>query len=191
MTLKIQSGTARGRILRGVPKGYVVRPILARIRKSIFDILRPRMESASFLDFFAGTGTVGLEALSNGAKRVIFVEINKYFCRSIEQNVTAMGFGDRCEVRQGDVTKNLFWLSEEKFDFLFLGPPYRDANKNPLALTVPVLIRIQEAGLLQPGGWVLAQHFEKESLEGAPSSLKMFRQEKYGDTLVSFFKENS
>ena len=86
MGLRIQSGAAGGRKLKSPPKGAEVRPILARIRKSLFDILRPRLSGALFLDLFAGTGTVGLEALSNGARRAVFVDVNRACCRVIHQD---------------------------------------------------------------------------------------------------------
>lgn len=188
MMLRIQSGSARGRPIRGVPKGLETRPILARIRKSLFDILRPRLPGALFLDLYAGTGTVGLEALSNGARRVVFVERDRRGCQMIQRNVTDMGFADRADVRPGDATKNLFWLSGEKFDVVFLGPPYKDAEKKPLALTVPTLARIEEAGLVDASGWVIAQHHKKEPLDGLSPRWEKFRRNDYGDSRLSFFR---
>ena len=95
MGLRIQSGTARGRALPGLPKGYDVRPILARIRKSLFDILRPRIKDVLFLDLFAGCGTVGLEAVSNGARRAVLVDHDRHCCKLIERNALHVGLADR------------------------------------------------------------------------------------------------
>jgi 16S rRNA (guanine966-N2)-methyltransferase len=186
--LRIQSGIARGRRLKALPKGLEVRPILARIRKSLFDILRPRMPGALFLDVYAGTGTVGLEALSNGARRAVFIDASRDSCRMIERNATDLGFADRVDVRPGDGTRNLFFLSGEPFDLIFMGPPYKDEQKRPLALTVPTLARIAEAKILKPTGWVIGQHHENESLKGLAPCWDMFRQNVYGDSLLSFFR---
>jgi 16S rRNA (guanine966-N2)-methyltransferase len=188
MPLRIQSGSARGRSLRGLPKGYEVRPILARIRKSLFDILRPRIAGAQFLDLFAGVGTVGLEALSNGASRVVFVDIDKHSLRNIKKNVGILGFAERCEIHKGNATESLLWLGGVKFDLVFMGPPYKDEKKNPLALTVPTLGRLLEAGLVGPESWIIGQHHKKETLEGLPDHWEVFRQNKYGDSLLTFFR---
>jgi 16S rRNA (guanine(966)-N(2))-methyltransferase RsmD len=184
--IRIQSGSARGRMIRTV-KGLEVRPILARIRKSLFDILRPRLEGAALLDLFAGNGTVGMEALSNGARRAVFVDADRQSLRMIQRNVDDLGFSDRAEVRLGDATKDLRWLGGP-FDVIFLGPPYKDASKKPLALTVPTLARIAEAGLAVPDTVVVAQHQEKESLAGLSSGWRIVRQNPYGDSRLTFFR---
>lgn len=186
--LRIQSGTARGRKLVGLPKGLEVRPILARIRKSLFDIIRLRLPGTLFLDLFAGTGTVGLEAISNGVRRAVFVEQTRRQCEAIQRNLDLFGFADRGEVRPGDATKSLVWLSGDKFDFIFLGPPYKDDEKTPLAMTTVTLERILEADLLSPSGWIIAQHHKKELVTGFSPRLELFRQNPYGDSVVSFFR---
>jgi 16S rRNA (guanine(966)-N(2))-methyltransferase RsmD len=187
--LKIQSGTARGRLMRHTPKGYEVRPILARIRKSLFDILRPRLADALFLDLFAGAGTVGLEAISNGARRAVFVDSSTDSCRMIEHNAADLGFADRVEVRQGDAIRDMLWLAGEKFDIVFLGPPYKDEGKKPLALTVPTLARLAESDVLADGGVVIGQHHEKEPLAGLDPRWEIFRTNEYGDSTLTFFRK--
>ncbi|HRY28554.1 MAG TPA: 16S rRNA (guanine(966)-N(2))-methyltransferase RsmD [Elusimicrobiota bacterium] len=186
--LRIQSGIARGRLLVGLHAGVDVRPILARIRKSLFDILRPRLAGSFFLDLFAGTGAVGLEALSNGAARAVFVDGNRRCCRAIEGNAARLGFADQAEVHCGDITKSLAWLKGRPFDLVFLGPPYKDAEKSPLALTIATLMRVEEAGLLAPGGWVIAQHHKKEPVDDVSGKWEMFRRNYYGDSVLSFFQ---
>lgn len=190
MSLRIQSGEARGRKLKSPPKGEVVRPILARIRKSLFDILRPRLAGIRFLDLYAGTGTVGLEALSNGASFAVFVEQERACCRVIEENVRRMGLELKVMVRCGDATRNLLWL-DGPFHFVFMGPPYKDEDKKPLALTVPTLVRIEEARLMAPGGWVIGQHHKKEPLAGLPPSWEILRENTYGDSVLTFFKQKA
>lgn len=187
--LRIQSGSARGRKLVGLPKGLEVRPILARIRKSMFDIIRLKLPGTLFLDLYAGMGTVGLEAISNGVRKTVFVEQTRRQCQVIQQNLDLFGFADRGVVKQGDATKSLMWLAPEKFDFIFLGPPYKDPqDKTPLALTVPTLQRILEADLLTPTGLIIAQHHNKELVTGFPVRLELFRQNPYGDSVLTFLR---
>lgn len=174
--------------MRATPEGYEVRPILNRIRKSLFDILRPRIREALFLDLYAGTGAVGIEALSEGARKVVFVDENPSSIKMVEKNVQALNFSDRAEILLGDATKSLVWLAREKFDIIFLGPPYKDAQKKPLTLSAKTLNRIVEAGLLKPGGMVVAQRFIKEPLEGLDPRWDRYRENKYGDSVLSFFR---
>jgi 16S rRNA (guanine(966)-N(2))-methyltransferase RsmD len=188
MSLRIQSGSARGRRLKSVPKTMNVRPILARIRKSLFDILRPRLAGSLFLDLYAGTGTVGLEALSSGAQRVVFVDADRACCRVIQKNAETLGFADRAEVYTLDISRGLKGLGGRKFDLIFMGPPYKTDDKKPLALTVPTLQSIEQAGLLAPSGIVVGQHHDKEKLDGLSPRWETFRENTYGDSVLSFFR---
>lgn len=187
MSLRVQSGTARGRILPAVPARYEVRPILHRIRKSLFDILRPRLADAPFLDLFAGTGLVGIEALSNGASRAVFVDARGDSLAMVKKNLVHLGFDGRAETIKADVTQGLRLLAGRAFKTIFMGPPYKDDKGAPLALSVPALAHVADLGLAAPDAWVVVQHHEKESLQGAEARWDMFRQKEYGDTLLSFF----
>jgi 16S rRNA (guanine966-N2)-methyltransferase len=188
MSMRVQSGSARGRSIKALPSGPEVRPILARIRKSLFDILRPRLAESRFLDLFAGTGTVGIEALSNGAARASFVDDSPTSCRMIEKNLDVLGFRARARVVRGDAVKQLNRLAGETFDIIFMGPPYKDLTRAPLALTVPAIHAIVQEGLLAPGGIVIGQHHKKESVEGLPGGWEVYRQNNYGDSVLTFFK---
>ena len=160
--------------------------MLGRIKKSLFDILRPRLQGSEFLDLFAGTGAVGLEALSNGTRRVVFVEQSPVSLKLIKENLDMLGWGARGMIQRADITKGLGWL-KFKFDIVFMGPPYKDDKKRPMALTSPALAAVAQAGLMLNNGMVICQHHKKEPVE-APAGLEMFRQEKYGDTNLSFFR---
>jgi 16S rRNA (guanine966-N2)-methyltransferase len=189
MSLRVQSGTARGRLLKALPQGLEVRPILNRIRKSLFDILRPRLQGALFLDLFAGTGMVGIEAISNGAARAVFVDVRGASLRMIQTNIEHLGFTGQAETVRADVAGDLRILAGRTFDIIFLGPPYKNEEGTPLALSVQALNRVAEARLAGPDTWVVLQHHEKESLAGSDVNWEMFRQNEYGDTTVSFFKK--
>ena len=185
--LRILSGDAKGRVLKTLKSDDLsIRPMLGRMKKSLFDIIRPRLHDSEFLDLFAGTGAVGLEALSNGARRVVFVEQSPVSLKLIKDNIDMLGWSARCNMQRADVTKGFSWLKVQ-FDIIFMGPPYKDANKLPLALTSPALRAVAEAGLILDDGLIICQHHKKESVT-APYGIELFRQEKYGDTLVSFFR---
>ncbi|MCG3205491.1 MAG: Ribosomal RNA small subunit methyltransferase D [Elusimicrobia bacterium] len=183
--MKILSGTARGRTVRTLPNNPLVRPILARIKKSVFDIIRPRIVGSHFLDLYAGTGSVGLEALSEGASHATFVEQEPKCVRLIHENITLFKFDSQASVFRMSAVGDLSFLPKN-FDLIFMGPPYKDAQKNPLALVTPTLENISKYSLLNPKGLVIAQHHKNEKVTSfGPWNLK--RQEKYGDTLVTFF----
>jgi len=190
MTMRIIAGTARGRRLFTVPKTMNVKPISGRIRQSVFDILRPYVTGSHFLDLFAGTGAVGLEALSRGARLACFVDRDPRCIKAVERNLDHLGFKDQGRVFRGSVLGPLSWVlhraAVEDFDIVFMGPPYRDERNNPLAYTHRTLQEIVAGKLLAKGGRVVAQHHKFEELESVPG-LRRCRQEKYGDSLVTFY----
>jgi 16S rRNA (guanine966-N2)-methyltransferase len=189
--MRIIAGTARGREILSVSKKVMVKPISGRIKQSVFDIIRPYVCASRFLDLFSGTGSVGLEALSRGAMSVVFVEKRGICVKVITKNLARLGFKDKAKVFKSDVLANLSWLKRhsdnEGYDIIFMGPPYRDDEGVPFSLTQPALKSVSSAKILAPKGTVVVQHHKKETYE-IPENFEMFRQEKYGDTAVSFFK---
>ena len=160
--MRIISGSARGRRILSVPKSMAVRPISGRMRQSLFDIIRPRLPGARFLDLFAGTGAVGLEALSRGAERVIFVDADRRCLEVIEKNLERAGWSAKGKALRANLLQPLTWIpyraGVERFDLIFMGPPYKDQEKRPLQLTQTVLDHVVSAQLLEPSGWIIAQH---------------------------------
>ncbi|MGA2090524.1 MAG: 16S rRNA (guanine(966)-N(2))-methyltransferase RsmD [Endomicrobiales bacterium] len=186
--LSIIAGEARGRALKSLPLDDLsVRPILARIKKSLFDILSPRIGGSRFLDLYAGTGAVGHEALSRGAASVVFVESDKRSQELITANAVMLGWMDRCRIVKVDIVQGLGSVMGGPFDIIFMGPPYKDAHKKPLSLTGITLRNVCESRLLSPNGWILSQRHEKEPVV-IPEGLEQFRIEKYGDTVVAFYR---
>lgn len=185
--LKILGGQARGRHLKSLPKTSHLRPILARVKKSLFDILRPNLHGSRFLDLYAGTGAVGLEALSRGAATATFVEYDRPCAQILEENIQNLGFEDRGTVFTQDILSGLTHLPKP-YDVIFLGPPYKDLEKGPVFLVTPTLQHIFQAGLLGKKGLVIAQHHKKEPVLLPSGNWTLFRQERYGDTVLSFIK---
>ncbi len=189
--MRIIAGTARGRKLFSVSKKLPVKPISDRIKQSVFDIIRPKITGAVFLDLFAGTGNVSMEALSRGALKTVSAEKEIACLKAIKRNAEHLGFTDRATVLKADLLKPLAWLSAYSegsgYDIIFMGPPYRDIKNTPLFFTGPVLKQIAEAKLLADDGLIVAQHHKKETFE-VPPALQIIREEKYGDTVVHFLK---
>lgn len=189
--MRIQAGQHRGRYVKSVDKDLPVKPISARIKKSVFDILRPVL-GGSFLDLYAGTGAVGLEALSRGCEFAFFVDKDKRCLAVIDENLKRLGFEAKGRTAWGDILQDLSWVGyragRDRFDVVYLGPPYRTDANVMLDYSTPSLARVAEAGLLADGGWALVQHHVKEKVE-APAGLEHFRQEKYGDTFVDFYRK--
>lgn len=188
--LRIIAGEARGRFLKTHKiEDLSIRPMLGRMKKSLFDILMPRLPGCRFLDLYAGTGAVGLEAISRGAAHADFVEMSPRSLKLIEENIAMFGWKDRTGVHRADVTKGLGWLNGP-YDIIFMGPPYKDEKKRMLALTAPTLRAVAAGNLLAPNGIVVAQFHDSE-LVAAPPAFTQYREEIYGDTVVSFYKASS
>jgi 16S rRNA (guanine(966)-N(2))-methyltransferase RsmD len=189
LVLKVIAGTARGRMLKTLPYGNLsIRPILGRIKKSIFDIMQLKIYNSVFIDLFAGVGSVGIEALSRGAKKVVFAELNTISLSLIKHNVNMLGFGSRSEIIKCDIVKN-FYILKGKYDIVFVGSPYKkDNTDSSCAFTYPVLSNIVRYDILNNGAIVVVQKYIKEFSKDIVN-LKCFRIKKYGDTIVSFYKK--
>ena len=169
-----------------------MRPISGRIKQSLFDIIRPRLPGSRFLDLFAGTGAVGMEALSRLAEAVVFVEREKLCVSVIEKNLERAGWKEKGRVLRANALGPLSWIPFrsriERFDLIFMGPPYKDGDKKPLFYCRSILESVVSSGILADDGWVLAQHHQKEE-PGEPAGLERFRQERYGDSRLSFYRK--
>jgi 16S rRNA (guanine(966)-N(2))-methyltransferase RsmD len=187
VSLKVIAGTARGRLLKTLPQDNLsIRPMLGRMKKSIFDIIQFRVPDSNFIDLFAGVGAVGVEALSRGAKKVTFAELSNVSLSLITHNVNMVGFKERTKIVKCDVIKD-FALLQDKYDIVFMGPPYKDKDKKALALTYLTLKNITRYDILKEDSVLISQKHIKEPV-GEVAGLECFRVEKYGDTVISFYK---
>jgi len=143
------------------------------------------------LDLFAGTGAVGLEALSRGAGKVVFVEREPACLRAINRNLEKLGFTEKAIIKKADILAGVGWLGHfsegEGYDIIFMGPPYRDQNNVMLALSEPVLASVGQSKILAEHGIAIVQHHETEKF-AIPENLEVFRTEQYGDTIVTFLR---
>jgi len=188
VNLRIIAGERRGRILKTPHLDDLsVRPMLARVKKSVFDIIRLKIPNSVFIDLFAGTGSVGLEALSRGARKVVFVELSDASISFIKHNITILNFNDKAKIIKCDLMKNFFIL-HGKFDVVFMAPPYKNKfNKTPFAFTLSTLENIVKYDILKYDSLIISQRHIKEPVYNV-NKLKCFRSEKYGDTVISFYK---
>jgi 16S rRNA (guanine(966)-N(2))-methyltransferase RsmD len=184
--MRLIAGEAKGRRLQ-VPRGRRVRPTGARLRESAFGILEHRgaISGARVLDLFAGTGALGLEALSRGADQLIAVEQDRFVARVLAANASACGFADRVEVRCQPVEVALERLAGRgRFGLVLLDPPYRSRE------IVTVLRDLVRHGLLEEDAFVLAEHAPGAGPEVHPGyALETVRR--HGDTALTLLRHTS
>lgn len=181
--MRIIGGEAKNRRIYS-PKGSHIRPTSDGIKESLFNMLQ-ELSGKSFLDLFAGSGNVGLEALSRGAAKVVFVEKNAAMVSAIRRNLQELGFNDRYEIVAIEAAKGIRQLQkrEERFDFLFADPPYERG------FISEIFRCLDEGGLMSQDGLVIIQHSTREDLPGPNAgNFMLTNQRRYGDTFLSFFK---
>ncbi len=179
--MRVIGGEFKGRKLLA-PSGGKIRPTSDRVREAIFDILGPTWTFQRALDLFAGTGSLGIEALSRGAEEAVFVEQGKGALTVLRGNLKALGLKSRSWVISLAVKRGIMILGEkgEVFDLIFMDPPYGKA------LVRETLEEIARGGILASAGIIVAEHSSKDEII-PPPALELFRQRRYGDTAVSFF----
>jgi 16S rRNA (guanine966-N2)-methyltransferase len=180
--MRVIAGRARGRRLKLVPGGSV-RPIPDKVKESLFNIIGPGILEARLLDMFAGTGSVGIEALSRGAAECVFLDTNPRAIRTIRENLAITGFEGRAEVLHIDAFHYLAAFFREGFDYVYVAPPQ---YKGLWQLGLQSLDRRPE--WLNPDAWVIAQidplEYEILPLE----RLVEFDERKYGSALLVFYE---
>ena len=180
--MRVISGTLKGKKLFSV-RGQSVRPTSDRVKEAIFDILQDRFRGQKVLDLFAGTGALGIEALSRGATAGVFVEESPRSLVALRRNIESCRLQDRTEVLVKEVRAGLRVLEEkgERFGLILLDPPY---GKGLAGSTLEALSR---RSILDIEGLVVAEHSVSEALPSLPS-LERVDERRYGDTQVSFFR---
>lgn len=177
--IRITGGALRGRTLKTL-RGRDSRPTLSRVREAIFNILGDSLRRSSFLDLYSGVGTMGIEALSRGAREALFVERSARCARILGENLAALGLRERGRVIRGDV---LQWVesSEVCAEVVFGDPPYAGPAA---ARTLELLGSVLGRGVR----WVIIQHGPRQRLPDCEGSLVRVRSQKYGDTVVDFYE---
>ncbi len=193
--MRITSGIYKSRQI-AMPKG--IRPTQDKVRKAVFDILGD-IGGLSFLELYAGSGAVGLEAKSRGAGELVFVEDNRDCIPIIQKNIIALKVtGYNLITLSADKAIEILQKEAKSFDIIFLDPPYyrdmilrfRSAPKAELkdSLAKKTLQIISACDILAPNGLLVAQHYSKDDLPGCLGVLSLFKRSRYGDTILSFYR---
>lgn len=188
--MRVVTGEAKGRKLKG-PKTAGTRPIIERVKQALFNILSVRVEDARFLDLFAGTGSVGIEALSRGAASATFIEMNAKVLNLVRENLQITGLADRAETLHSDAFKFLqahaahgSGARRRVYDIIYVAPPqYQEMAARALGM-------LDGSALVAPGGQVIVQIHPKErpGVAAVPlTHLELRDERRYGSTLLMFY----
>jgi len=179
--MRVISGSAKGRRLQSVP-GDLTRPITDRVKEALFDIIGPDVRDSKWWDVFAGTGAVGIEALSRGASAALLTDLNRAPLETIKGNLAHTGLSGRAEVRRADSLRALAAKPDRQFDYIYVAPPqYRQ-------LWLRCLETLDaNPDWLHTDGWIIAQIDPREYEPEEFTSLVEFDTRRYGTTLLLFF----
>ena len=181
--MRVIAGEFKGRRLVAA-KGLETRPILDRVKESLFSILADEILNAHVLDLFCGSGTLAIESLSRGARFAVLVDISRRARIAAERNIIALSIEDRIELIGGDACRVIRKLAgrEERFDLVFVDPPYFKSFAGP------VLGAIREGGILADGGLLVLRHHKKEVPEEDVTGWEVVRRRRIGDAILTFFR---
>ncbi len=201
--MRVIAGKYKGRRLF-IPKG--IRPTKDNVKESLFNILSSDIQGASVLDLFAGSGALGIEALSRGAKEVVFVDNSKASADTIERNIAKIAPDNektsiRVIIKDAFAGIRLLRAENKKFDIIILDPPYNKltyknaGNKSPAgfgkARIRKCLKYINVYDILPHSGLVIVEHFKKDILPAEAESLALYRELKYSDTILSIYRKQT
>ncbi len=190
--MRIVGGSARGRRLFG-PSGAAMRPTADRVRQALFDVLGQRLDGGRVLDLYAGTGALGIEALSRGASAARLVDRAPRALDLCRANAEAIGFSDRVLVERLDLPRELGRMAHvpgfgPPFELAFADPPYAAGGE------LPAVIEWLASGALAPGGLALVEHDRRLELPRVSVGSRRLRQvdvRRFGDTLVTFYRADA
>lgn len=187
--LRIVGGKARGKRIRSVP-GETTRPITDKVKEALFNIIGPDIQRAALLDLFAGTGSVGIEALSRGAECVCFVELNRKPITIIKENLVSTGLEDGAVVVHADAFTFLERSNHRQFDYIYIAPPQYKEMWSRALLTLD-----NHIGWLAEDAWVIVQihpiEYRPISDEMPKKTLIEFDQRHYGSTMLVFYHKST
>ena len=180
--VRIIAGTYRSRRIIAPPE-EITRPTSDRLRETLFNVISADVPGSTFLDLFAGSGAVALEALSRGAEAVYAVESHKKAVRVIEENLRSLGIREGVTVIAAEVSHALRQLGRERFDLVFIDPPYREHGAYEA-----VFRQLRELGIVKGGGKVIAEHEKHFDPGDELGGFARYRTLKQGDAVLSFYQ---
>ncbi|WP_106766124.1 16S rRNA (guanine(966)-N(2))-methyltransferase RsmD [Paenibacillus faecalis] len=181
--MRVVAGSAKGRPLKSVA-GMGTRPTTDKVKEAIFSMIGPYFEGGNVLDLFAGTGGLGIEALSRGMERAVFIDIESRSIDTIKANLKLTGFESNAEIYRNDAGRAIKVLEKRNynFDLVFLDPPYRIKNGNIL------MIEMASRGLLRKGALLVLEYESSYSYSEHVSGFRHLRTAEYGETAVSIYE---
>ncbi|WP_369902915.1 16S rRNA (guanine(966)-N(2))-methyltransferase RsmD [Bacillus manliponensis] len=181
--MRVVSGKCKGHPLKAVP-GNTTRPTTDKVKEAIFNIIGPYFEGGLALDLFGGSGGLGIEALSRGIDKAIFVDRDGKAVKTIRQNLETCRLAEQAEVYRNDAERAIKALikREVSFDLVLLDPPYKDQK------IVSLILAIEQHGLLHEGSTIMAEHGVEITLPEMIGGLVKVREEDYGITAISIYK---
>jgi 16S rRNA (guanine966-N2)-methyltransferase len=182
--MRIIGGTYKGRNLKS-PPSMNVRPTSDRLRETLFNVIAPRIQDARFLDLCAGSGAVGIEALSRGASYATFVDRSRQSCKLIEANLELCRIPeDQHEIYNAEARDFLRQTTSPAWDIVFFDPPYKEDYLKTLEF-------LGSSKLIAPDGLLIVEHHHKNTLPEQIGNLHRTRVLKQGDSSLSFFQRSS
>ena len=178
--MRVIAGTARSRRLRTL-QGEAVRPTADRVREAVFSVIQFDIQGRRVLDLFAGSGAMGIEALSRGAKSAAFVDVSPQAVEVVRENLETVGLAQKTTVHKGDFERFLA-MNGETFDIIFLDPPYR---KNLIPKALPLL-----ADRLSDHGMVICEYATDEQVPENSGALNAVKTYRYGKTMVTIYRKS-
>ncbi|WP_422657346.1 16S rRNA (guanine(966)-N(2))-methyltransferase RsmD [Paenibacillus sp. EC2-1] len=183
--MRVVAGSAKGRPLKSVP-GMGTRPTTDKVKEAIFSMIGPYFDGGDALDLFAGTGGLGIEALSRGMERAVFIDMESKSIETVKANLKSTGFESNAEIYRNEAGRAIKALEKRKyiFDLVFLDPPYRMKNGDAL------MTEMATRGLLSAGALLVLEYESNYTYPEEISGFLHLRTAKYGETAVSIFEYN-
>ena len=175
--MRVISGKYKGRNIEGF-KLEGTRPTMDRVKESLFAIIQSKIPNSNILDLFAGSGNLGIEALSNGAKSATFVDLNKKCTQTINSNIKNLKIDEKVDIYNGDFRK-ILKTTNQKYDIIFLDPPYH------INILNEAIKLIEEKEILNEQGLLICEYDKENPI----SSLELLTEKKYGDKYIKIYKK--
>lgn len=181
--MRVIAGKVKGRKLKA-PSGLDTRPLTDMIKEALFNVWGKNIENAELLDLFAGSGSVGIEALSRGAQNVIFVDNSPKATRVIRENVVSCGFIDFCKIYRNDVFRAIYLLdrSRTKFDFIYVDPPFTNER-----IFDEVISTLDEVNILKEDGIMVIRTRRSKDMPAELEHLTRYRLKTYGESSLHYY----
>ena len=184
--MRVISGKAKGRLLIA-PEGMNTRPITAKIKEALFSSWQMQIAGSNFLDLFSGSGSMGIEAMSRGAEKVVFVEKDRQAITIIKKNLATCNFTSGYELHQDDVFNRIKLMGSQKykFDIIYLDPPFTVDE-----IFLPVMEELEQADILEADGMIVLRTLKEKEMPEVIGNLTKYKVKNYGISTIHYYEVN-